>query len=76
MFVNLFVMIIAIFVIYIGYKSYFLVQELAITSDEALSLDELPKRVVILGGGYDVLFVFLVTILCFLPFSLLFMSLY
>ncbi|KVI00426.1 FAD-dependent pyridine nucleotide-disulfide oxidoreductase [Cynara cardunculus var. scolymus] len=27
-------------------------QELAITSDEALSLDELPKRVVILGAGY------------------------
>uniref|UniRef100_A0A803MVF2 glutathione-disulfide reductase n=1 Tax=Chenopodium quinoa TaxID=63459 RepID=A0A803MVF2_CHEQI len=27
-------------------------QELAITSDEALSLEEFPKRVVILGGGY------------------------
>ncbi|KAL9251884.1 Glutathione reductase, chloroplastic-like protein, partial [Drosera capensis] len=27
-------------------------QELAITSDEALSLEELPKRVVIAGGGY------------------------
>lgn len=27
-------------------------QELAITSDEALSLDELPKRAVVLGGGY------------------------
>ncbi|XP_068665852.1 glutathione reductase, cytosolic [Aristolochia californica] len=27
-------------------------QELAITSDEALSLDELPKRVVVLGAGY------------------------
>ncbi|KAK6929583.1 Pyridine nucleotide-disulfide oxidoreductase, dimerization domain [Dillenia turbinata] len=27
-------------------------QELAITSDEALSLDELPKHVVILGAGY------------------------
>ncbi|GKC17451.1 glutathione reductase, cytosolic, partial [Tanacetum coccineum] len=29
-------------------------QELGITSDEALSLDELPKRVVVLGGGYIV----------------------
>ncbi|KAK6931733.1 FAD/NAD(P)-binding domain [Dillenia turbinata] len=28
------------------------VDELAITSDEALSLDELPKHVVILGAGY------------------------
>lgn len=27
-------------------------QELGITSDEALSLEEFPKRVVILGGGY------------------------
>lgn len=27
-------------------------QELAITSDEALSLEDFPKRVVILGGGY------------------------
>ncbi|XP_042517889.1 glutathione reductase, cytosolic [Macadamia integrifolia] len=27
-------------------------QELGITSDEALSLDEFPKRAVILGGGY------------------------
>ncbi|XP_035547341.1 glutathione reductase, cytosolic-like [Juglans regia] len=27
-------------------------QELAITSDEALSLEELPKRAVIVGGGY------------------------
>ncbi|XP_051118230.1 glutathione reductase, cytosolic [Andrographis paniculata] len=27
-------------------------QELAITSDEALSLEEFPKRAVILGGGY------------------------
>ncbi|XP_043706425.1 glutathione reductase, cytosolic-like [Telopea speciosissima] len=27
-------------------------QELGITSDEALSLDEMPKRAVILGGGY------------------------
>ncbi|XP_050219001.1 glutathione reductase, cytosolic [Mercurialis annua] len=26
--------------------------ELAITSDEALSLEEMPKRVVVLGGGY------------------------
>jgi glutathione reductase (NADPH) len=27
-------------------------KELAITSDEALSLEELPKRAVIYGGGY------------------------
>ena len=27
-------------------------QELSITSDEALSLDELPKRAVVLGGGF------------------------
>lgn len=29
-------------------------QELAITSDEGLSLAEFPKRVVIAGGGYVV----------------------
>ena len=28
-----------------------LLQELAITSDEALSLEEFPKRAVVLGGG-------------------------
>ncbi|CAL1384471.1 unnamed protein product [Linum trigynum] len=27
-------------------------QELAITSDEALSLEEMPKRAIVLGGGY------------------------
>ena len=30
-------------------------QELAITSDEGLSLEEFPKRVVIVGGGYVVM---------------------
>lgn len=30
-----------------------LYQELAITSDEALSLEDSPKHAVILGGGYD-----------------------
>jgi pyruvate/2-oxoglutarate dehydrogenase complex dihydrolipoamide dehydrogenase (E3) component len=29
-------------------------QELAITSDGGLSLEEFPKRVVIVGGGYAV----------------------
>jgi hypothetical protein len=33
-------------------NGYIHLQELAITSDEALSLEELPKRAVILGGGY------------------------
>ena len=28
-----------------------IVQELGITSDEALSLEDLPKRAVVLGGG-------------------------
>jgi glutathione reductase (NADPH) len=32
-------------------NNHFFFQELAITSDEALSLEELPKRAVILGGG-------------------------
>lgn len=34
-------------------------QELAITSDEGLSLEEFPKRVIIAGGGYVVITRFL-----------------
>jgi len=40
------------------------VQELGITSDEALSLEDLPKRAVVLGGGcVFIFFMFLVKLL-------------
>lgn len=36
-----------------------ILQELAITSDEALSLEELPKRTVVVGGGYVLFFLYI-----------------
>lgn len=37
---------------------FFFSKELAITSDEALSLEEFPKHAVVLGGGCVLIYLF------------------